>query len=167
MKREFFAIILLFSMSAFGEKSIVELELEPTAGTASPNKGLVGIRLYTMPTWSFGLIWGTLPFYDYNDFGLAASYHFLGQTGPYIFSSHHALFSEHGAIWEICTGGGYQHRTLSKILLYAEAGIPFYVSGGNVWRHYSNGVAYNRVSYGDVVLFDIKAGLGIGFIFSL
>jgi len=160
MKKSLFTIILvlLLSGTAFSERG-VEVDL----GYLSPNKGTLGVRYSPASVLDFGIIWGG-PFSKYTDFGIAASYHFINDNGPYIFQSHHYLNSDVGNMWEITTGGGYQLVFYKGILAYAEVGIPFYIGGWRVWRYYDDGVPYNRNS-GDLVLVSFRAGFGVGYIF--
>jgi len=160
MKNPLLAIIfvLLFSGTAFSDSGF-EIDL----GYFSPNKGVAGIRYSPVSTLSFGFIWGG-PFSNYTDFGIAGSYHFLGDKGPYVFQSHHLLNSYVGNMWEINTGGGYQFLFLKRFLVYSELGIPFYIGGWRVWRYYDDGIPYNR-NGSDLVLTSFRAGLGIGYIF--
>jgi len=162
MKKPLLTIIfvLLLSGTAFSE-----IGLEFDAGYLSPNKGVAGVRYLPVPNLSFGFIWGG-PFSNYTDFGIAGSYHFSGDEGPYVFQSHHWLNSNVGNIWEINSGGGYQFLFLKKILVYLEAGIPFYIGGWQVWRYYDDGIPYNRSS-GDLVLTSLRVGLGMGYVFRL
>jgi len=162
MKNRLLTIIfvLLLSGAAFSDNSL-EIDL----GYFSPNKGFSGIRYSPVSVLSFGFIWGG-PFSNYTDFGIAGSYHFLGEEGPYVFQSHHWLNSYVGNMWEINTGGGYQFLFLRKILAYAEVGVPFYIGGWQVWRYYDDGMPYNR-NAGDLVLTSFRAGFGLGYIFRL
>jgi len=150
--------VLLLSGTAFSERGF-EVDL----GYLSPNKGVAGIRYSPAPILSFGFIWGG-PFSNYTDFGIAGSYHFLGDEGPYVFQSHHWLNSNVGNMWEINTGGGYQFVFFKKFLVYSEVGIPLYIGGWRVWRYYDDGIPYNRNS-GDLVLVSFRAGFGVGYIF--
>lgn len=150
--------VLLLSSTAFSEDGF-EIDL----GYLSPNKGTIGIRYSPASILSFGLIWGG-PFSNYIDFGIAGSFHFLGDNGPYVFQSHHLLNSDVGNMWEINTGGGYQILFLKSILVYAEVGIPLYIGGWRVWRYYDDGIPYNRSSV-DLVLTSFRAGFGVGYLF--
>ncbi|GBU24824.1 hypothetical protein R83H12_01480 [Fibrobacteria bacterium R8-3-H12] len=154
--------VVIFVLMSFGT-AFSESGLEFDLGYFSPNKGVVGIRYSPATALSFGFIWGG-PFSNYTDFGIAGSFHFLSDKGPYVFQSHHWLNSKVGNMWEINTGGGYQFLFLKRILVYAEVGIPFYIGGWQVWRYYDNGIPYNR-SAGDLVLTSFRAGLGVGYIF--
>jgi len=159
-----FAIIFLlfFSTAAFSDAG-VEIDL----GYSSPNKGLLGARFSPMP-WSFGLILGSPVFLnDYSDFGLAYSYHFTNRSGFYVFQSHHYLNSEVGNIWEINTGGGYQDVWLKRLLGYVELGIPFYIGGYQIFRHYKGGIPSNKNNDGDLALVEFRVGIGIGCWFDL
>jgi len=164
MKRLLFAItfITLYAGHAFGETAA-----EVNVGLSSPNKGLVGARFSPMP-WSYGLFLGS--FADYTDFGVSASYHFDNYEGFYLFSGHHLLLSDKGpakTVWEIDTGVGYQLVWRIGFLVYAELGVPIFIGGGKVWRHYEAGRPYNRVADGDIVLVSFRTGLGIGGVFQL
>ncbi|MDR1812556.1 MAG: hypothetical protein LBQ87_07000 [Candidatus Fibromonas sp.] len=160
MKRLLF--VLLLSSAAFSETAV-----EISMGLSSPNKGLVGARYASMP-WSYGFIWGS--FSNYSDFGLAASYHLFGYSGPYIFHSHHWLNSDKGPAkntWEIDTGAGYQFVFRDIFLVYAELGIPFFIGNGRVYRHYESGRPYNKAADGDIILVSLRTGIGIGATFVL
>jgi hypothetical protein len=152
--------LLFFSTVAFSEWGDVGAELD--LGYSSPNKGLLGARVSPMP-WSFGLILGS--FANYNDFALAYSYHFTNRTGFYAFQSHHYLKSQVGNIWEINTGGGYQDVWIKHLLGYVELGIPIYIGGYRVFRHYRGGIPSNRLKNGDLALVEFRAGFGIGYWF--
>jgi hypothetical protein len=162
MKRLLFAIIFLlfFSTAAFSEWGDVGAEID--LGYSSPNKGLLGARVSPMP-WSFGLILGS--FANYSDFALAYSYHFTNRTGFYVFQSHHYLKSQVGNIWEINNGGGYQDVWIKHLLGYVELGIPLYIGGYRVFRHYRGGIPSNRLKNGDLALVEFRAGFGIGYWF--
>jgi len=149
--------MLFLSSAAFSERGF-EFDL----GYFSPNKGTAGIRYTPAPILSFGFVWGG-PL-DYTDFGIAASYHFWSDEGPYAFQSHHWLNSDVGNIWEINTGVGYQFLFFKRFLVYSEVGIPFYIGGWQVWRYYDGGVPYNR-NQGDLVLTSFRAGIGVGYLF--
>ncbi len=160
MKRLLF--VLLLSSAAFSETAV-----EISAGLSSPNKGLFGVKYSPMP-FSYGPIFGS--FGNYLDIGVALSYHFFGYNGPYIFSSHHWLNSNKGPAkntWEIDTGAGYQLVFKDMILIYAELGIPFFIGGGKVWRHYESGRPYNRAADGDIILVSLRTGIGVGVTFLL
>ncbi|MDR2732883.1 MAG: hypothetical protein LBB36_06655 [Fibromonadaceae bacterium] len=163
MKRPLYATILLLCSSlAFSQT--LESSLEFDVGISSPNKGLVGARFYPMPSWSAGIIWGSVS--SFADFGIAGSYHFSGISGAYIFQSHHWLNADKDKdnknIWEICTGGGYQRAWRNGILAYVELGIPLYI-GDRVYRNYKNGAPTNIDSNGDMVLISFRTGAGIGY----
>jgi len=149
--------VLLLAGAAFSDPG-VEFDL----GYFSPNKGMVGVRYTPAPVLSLGLLWGGPV--DYMDFGIAYSYHFWNDAGPYIFQSHHILSSDVGNIWEINTGGGFQFLFFKGLITYAEVGVPFYIGGWQVWRYYDGGRPYNRES-GDLVLTSFRAGIGVGYIF--
>jgi hypothetical protein len=149
--------VLLLSGTAFSESGF-EFDL----GYFSPNKGVAGIRYSSAPILSFGLIWGG-PL-KYTDFGIAASYHFWNDEGPYAFQSHHWLNSDVGNVWEINTGVGYQFIFFKRFLVYSEVGVPLYIGGWSVWRYYDGGIPYNR-NYGDLVLTSFRTGLGVGYLF--
>jgi len=149
--------VLLLADAAFSDPG-VEFDL----GYFSPNKGMVGARYSPAPILSFGLLWGGPV--DYTDFGIAYSYHFWNDTGPYVFQSHHILSSDVGNMWEINTGGGYQQLFFKRFLAYAEVGIPFYIGGYRIWRYYDGGMPSNR-DHGDLVLTSFRAGIGVGYIF--
>jgi len=155
-----FAIVflLLFSTAAFSDDGM-ELDL----GLSSPNKGLLGARFSPMP-WSFGLLLGS-PFFvnDYLDIALAYSYHFTSRNGFYIFQSHHYLNSEVGNVWEIDTGGGFQHVFRKSLLTYIELANPLYIGGYRVFRHYKDGVPSIIQKNGDKALVEFRAGLGVGY----
>lgn len=153
------AIFVLISFGTAFSESGMEIDL----GYFSPNKGVVGIRYSPAVPLSFGFIW-VGPFSNYTDFGIAGSFHFWSDEGPYVFQSHHLLKSNVGNMWEINTGGGYQFLFLKRILLYSEVGIPLYIGGWRVWRYYDDGIPYNRNS-GHLVLTSFRAGLGVGYIF--
>jgi len=157
-----FAFLLFLSTAAFSE--IGDVGLEADLGYSSPNKGLLGARISPAP-WSFGLILGS--FSNYSDIGLAYSYHFTHRAGFYAFQSHHYLNSKVGNIWEINTGGGYQYVWLKHLLGYVELGIPFYIGGFQVFRHYRRGIPSNRNESGDLALVEFRAGFGIGYWFDL
>ena len=164
MKNLLLAIILtlLCAVSAHSEAAI-----EANVGTSSPNKGLVGLRFSPLP-WSAGIILGS--FASYTDIGISGSYHFSTHEGIYVFSAHHLLLSDTGpaqTVWEIDTGVGYQYIWKIGLMVYAELGIPFFVGGGQVWRHYEAGRPYNRVPNGDMVFVSFRAGAGIGGVFYL
>jgi len=157
MKRLLYTIIftlLLFSTAAFGDGGI-EFDL----GYSAPNKGLLGARVSPMP-WSFGLLLGS--YSNYSDFAFAYSYHFTSREGFYAFQSHHILNSFVGNVWEINTGGGYQTVWLKRLLGFVELGIPIYVGGYQVFRHYKGGIPSNRATNGDLALVEFRAGFGIG-----
>jgi len=173
MKKPLFAIILLLFLSttAFSELNVGDVGVEADLGYSSPNKGLLGARISPLP-WSFGLILGSVGVFsgsiaDYSDFGLAYSYHFTSRTGFYAFQSHHYLNSKVGNIWEINTGGGYQDIWLKHLLGYVELGIPLYIGGFQVFRHYRGGIPSNRNKIGDIALVEFRAGFGIGYWFDL
>ena len=159
---------LFFSTAAYSQvnMSVGDVGLEADLSYSSPNKGFLGARISPLP-WSFGIIWGSPSFYaTYADIGLAYSYHFTGRTGFYAFQSHHYLNSKVGNIWEINTGGGYQDIWIKHLLGYVELGIPLYIGGYRVYRHYRNGIPANRSGV-DLVLVDFRAGFGIGYWFDL
>ncbi len=159
--------LLLFSTAAFSDMNVGDVGIEADLGYSSPNKGLLGARISPLP-WSFGIIWGSPSFYaDYADFGLAYSYHLNGRTGFYLFQSHHILNSKVGKIWEINTGGGYQDIWIKHLLGYVELGIPLYIGGYQVFRHYRGGIPTNRNKDGDRALVAFRAGFGIGYWFDL
>jgi hypothetical protein len=164
MKRLLFAVafLLLFSTAAFSELGDVGAELD--LGYSSPNKGLLGARVSPMP-WSFGLLLGS--FANYSDLAVAYSYHLTNRTGFYVFQSHHYLNSKVGNIWEINTGGGYQDIWIKHLLGYVEVGIPLYIGGYRIYRHYRGGVPSNRLKNGDLALIEFRAGFGIGYWFDL
>jgi hypothetical protein len=164
MKSPLFAIVFLlfFSTAAFSEIGDVSAELD--LGYSSPNKGLLGARVSPMPL-SFGLLLGS--FANYGDFAFAYSYHFTNRTGFYVFQSHHFLNSKVGNIWEINTGGGYQDVWIKHLLGYVELGIPLYIGGYQVFRHYTGGIPSNRNKRGDLALVEFRAGFGIGYWFDL
>jgi len=157
-----FILTLLCAISAHSQA------VEVSGGLSSPNKGLVGVRYSPMPYWSFGPLLGS--FANYTDIGISGSFHFIGYSGFYVFSSHHLLLSDKGpakTVWEIDTGGGFQYVWDLGILAYVELGVPVYIGGGQVWRHYESGRTYNRAFEGDIVLVAFRAGLGLGYKFSL
>jgi len=173
--------IVLFFGYANSEKGI-ELDL----GFLSRNKGLLGARFLPSENWSVGVLWGltgrVVPF-DL-DLGIAYSYHFLGWSGPYIYQSHHWLhfnegttriiFDEQGHLikkeyptknaWELNTGLGYQYLWNNGILVFAELGVPIYAANGSYYRYYEPGGFFDN---NNDVLFTIKFGFGIGYIFKL
>jgi hypothetical protein len=161
MKRLSLAIVFafFFPTAAFSDTGI-ELDL----GYSSPNKGLLGARFSPMPL-SFGLILGS--FASYSDFALAYSYHFSNRIGFYAFQSHHYLNSIVGNMWEINTGAGYQDFFTKNFLAYVELGIPLYIGGYSIYRHYKGGIPSNRLKNGDLALFELRAGFGVGYWFNL
>jgi len=164
MKNPLFAIIFLLFLSTAAFSEIGDVGVEADLGYSSPNKGLLGARISPLP-WSFGLIIGS--FANYADVALAYSYHFTSRTGFYAFQSHHYLNSKIGNIWEINSGGGYQDIWLKHLLGYVELGVPLYIGGYQVFRHYKGGIPSNRNSKGDVALVEFRAGFGIGYWFDL
>jgi len=173
MKFPSFAIIFLlfFSTAAFSEIGIGDVGAEVDLGYSSPNKGLLGARISPVP-WSFGVILGSVGVFsgsiaNYSDFGLAYSYHFTNRSGFYVFQSHHYLNSKVGNIWEINTGGGYQDVWIKHLLGYVELGIPLYIGGFQVFRHYRGGIPSNRLKNGDLALVEFRAGFGIGYWFDI
>jgi len=155
--------LIFFSTAAFSEIGDVGVEVD--LGISSPNRGLLGARISPVP-WSFGI--SLASFADnYSDFAIAYSYHFTNRTGFYAFQSHHYLNSKVGNVWEINTGGGYQYVWLKHLLGYVELGIPFYIGGFQVFRHYRNGIPSNRNEKRDLALVEFRAGFGIGYWFDL
>jgi len=165
---------LLLSVPSFGSERFY---LEADVGFSSPGKGLLGARLWPTETFSGGVIFGSIPAFGYVDLALSYSYHFFGHTGVYIFQSLHWLNSDKSSVLEINTGGGYQHVFLNNFLIYAEIGIPIYIGEGGVYRDYKGGVPRNEIfyynnqgepqDYKDAVLFSIRTGFGIGYMFRL
>jgi len=171
MKQILFAIafLLFFSTTAFSE--VGDVGIEADLGYSSPNKGLLGARISPLP-WSFGLILGSVGVFsgsiaNYSDVGLAYSYHFTSRAGFYAFQSHHFLNSKVGNIWEINTGGGYQDIWIKHLLGYVELGIPLYIGGYQIFRHYRGGIPSNKNKDGDIALVAFRAGFGIGYWFDL
>ena len=163
--------VLLLSTHSFSLERAIEVGI----GASSPNKGFLGARFWPSQTFSAGIIMGSIPI-DYLDLGISYSYHFFGHTGIYAFQSLHWLNGEIGALG-ITTGIGYQHLWFNNFLVYAEIGVPIYIAEGGVYRDYRGGLPRNNIyyydangyphDYKDAVLFTVRTGFGIGYMFGL
>jgi hypothetical protein len=173
MNRSLLSALILILLISKPSLAVFDFDraIEVDAGVSSPGKGLIGVRFWPMQSFSVGAIMGTLPVYGYTDLGFAYSIHFFGANGLYAFQAFHWLNSgkKFGHVIEMDTGAGYQVYGLFKGFIgYAELGFPLYISD-DIYRNYKEGEPRNRIGTNNntVVLFTLRAGLGVGYIFSL
>jgi len=187
MKLRLIVVLLAFFLSnAFAQKGI-ELDL----GLASPNKGFFGARFLPNENWSIGLLLGSIGL-NSMDLGFAYSYHFYGQSGPYVYQSHHWLKNEsmrvigndgpiyieddqgnvievRPFVWEKSTKHVWEINTGLGLQYLWNSGILAYAEVG-VPIYAANGKYYSTYDDGfpnNDNLFSIRLGFGVGYIFKL